>query len=405
MSTIWPRHIPPAHTPLSFSAILGAAADAAMSDPRKRFSEWLAQQYRADEVVLVDSGTHALELAIRSAHAIVADSPRTAIRVAMPTYSCYDLATAAVGAQARVELYDVDPQTLGPDLDSLARVLGRGVRVAVIAPLYGVPVDWDACAAVAAQHGAVLVEDAAQGHGASWRGTPLGSLGAISVLSFGRGKGWTGGSGGALLFRAGIAAGATVTDKRASYDAGGLFRALVQHVLSQPLLFGLASAIPGLHLGETRYHEPTAIVGMSRSAAALLLRTRPLVEQEVAIRRANGALLGAALAATAGRHLGAPRAITGASGGSPGYLRFPCLVPASGGERAGALAARRLGLGPAYPTTLAALAPLVPHLGEHSRSERYPGADALVRHLVTMPTHGMAREADRVALVAMLAGR
>ncbi len=108
--------------------------------------------------------------------------------MALPAFTCYDIASAAVGAGVRVALYDVDPDTLGPDPASLERVLAAGAGAVVAGPLYGVPLEWDALRALADRHGALLIEDAAQGHGASWRGRPLGSLGDLSVLSFGRGK-------------------------------------------------------------------------------------------------------------------------------------------------------------------------------------------------------------------------
>ena len=188
-------HGPATHLPQAFPSIFHAAVDALGEDPRGRLRAFLAERYLADEVVLVDSGTHALELAIRTAHAAIANRSSGSVpplTVALPAYSCYDLATAVIGANAQVELYDVNPQTLGPETRSFEAALGAGATVAVVAPLYGVPVDWDACSAVAARFGAVLIEDAAQGQGASWRGVPLGGVGGLSVLSFGRGKGWTG---------------------------------------------------------------------------------------------------------------------------------------------------------------------------------------------------------------------
>ena len=79
--------------------------------------------------------------------------------------------------------------------ESLERALKRGAGVVVVAPLCGIPVDWDRVGRCLAPYGALAVEDAAQGHGAEWRGLPLGGLGTLSVLSFARGKGWTGGRG------------------------------------------------------------------------------------------------------------------------------------------------------------------------------------------------------------------
>jgi dTDP-4-amino-4,6-dideoxygalactose transaminase len=90
--------------------------------------------------------------------------------VALPGYTCYDVATAAVGADARILLYDLDPETLAPDWGSLERTLEAGAGVVVLAPLYGYPFDWSAGEALAARHDAILVEDAAQGAGGTWRG-------------------------------------------------------------------------------------------------------------------------------------------------------------------------------------------------------------------------------------------
>src|SRR5437899_1804453 len=82
--------------------------------------------------------------------------------VALPAYTCYDVATAAVAVDARIALYDVDPATLAPDMASLTATLAEGARIVVVAPLYGVPVDWDAIEQCVRTFGAVAVEDAAQ---------------------------------------------------------------------------------------------------------------------------------------------------------------------------------------------------------------------------------------------------
>src|SRR4029434_8607789 len=110
-------------------------------------------------------------------------------------YCCYDLATAADGAGADVLLYDLHPLTLGPDWRSFERTLARGATAAVVAHLYGHPVDLRQAQALADSAGSILIEDAAQGVGARYDGRPLGSFGGMSLLSFGRGKGLTGGGG------------------------------------------------------------------------------------------------------------------------------------------------------------------------------------------------------------------
>ena len=196
----------PVRSPLGSKAIRSglwaASGTAAASIARAMVSLALRERFGVDRVVLTDSGTSALTLAIRGLDS-GAGRP-----VAIPAYGCFDLATAVLGAGASFVLYDSDPATLGPDLDSLAKALSMGADRVVVAHLYGVPVDLLAVRALADSFGATIIEDAAQGAGASLDGMPLGSFGAAGVLSFGRGKGVTGGSGGALLLRADVAAAA-----------------------------------------------------------------------------------------------------------------------------------------------------------------------------------------------------
>src|SRR6266545_4725787 len=317
--------------------------------------------------------------------------------VALPAYSCYDVAAAAVGAGVRIALYDVDPATLAPDLDSVTATLAEGARIVVVAPLCGVPVDWEAIEHCVAGFGALAVEDAAQGHGAEWRGAPLGSLGRLSVLSFGRGKGWTAGRGGALVTRGGLHTpdGAYVAPAGTGVELAITAAALVQWALGRPGRYGLAAAIPGLHLGETRYRDPEAPRAMSRAAACLLERTLPLAAREASVRRANAAALLASV--PAGVRV---RAVTAPRDGTPGFLRLPLRLSRGIAGFADARLALRCGVAPGYPTTLAALAPV--REGMTRAPGRWPGAEDLARQLVTLPTHSLVSDGERDALVRLL---
>src|SRR5207344_1715359 len=108
-------------------------------------------RYAASDVLLTDSGTSALRLALEGA---LRERPRSS--VALPAYSCYDLATAVIGARARIQLYDVDPRTLSPDLQSLERTLEAGAGVVVVGHLWGVPVALDAVQQLCSRAGALL---------------------------------------------------------------------------------------------------------------------------------------------------------------------------------------------------------------------------------------------------------
>jgi hypothetical protein len=170
----------PVFSPLSLDAVRAAGGAVfrwrdAVSDVRSL----LERQYVADAVLLCASGTDALRRALD-----LGAKGRPGTTVALPAYTCFDVATAAAGTDLKVVLYDIDPVTLSPNGESLERALRFGAQVVVVAPFCGIPVDWQGVAALASQAGALVIEDAAQGHGASWRGRQLGSLGDVSVLSF-----------------------------------------------------------------------------------------------------------------------------------------------------------------------------------------------------------------------------
>ena len=391
------RHQPPVYSPVPLRAFVPAAGQLLRlgADPRSGLAAMLEAVYAAERVVLCSSGTAALQLAIRVAAAHAGERGP----VALPAYTCYDVAAAAIGADTGpgLALFDVEPTGLAPDFDSLERVLRAGARVVVVSPLYGIPVDWDAIQALCDEHGAVLVEDAAQGHGASWRGRPVGALGRISVLSFGRGKGWTGGKGGALLLRGAVAAADVVTAAQTATtspigEAGVLAGSLAQKVLGRPSLYALPRALPWLHLGETRYHPPAPPAPMTRVAAALLCASRDEAEREADRRRGNGQFFRERLAGLAGVRIPVPPADA-----RPGYLRFPVLVRGGVAALGASARVRRFGVEGGYPRPLAELGPVQARLA--GEAVRLAGADVLARELVTLPTGSLLSEPERHGLV------
>ncbi|HEU4452934.1 MAG TPA: aminotransferase class I/II-fold pyridoxal phosphate-dependent enzyme, partial [Longimicrobium sp.] len=231
----------PVSSPLPAPALLSAAAAALRPRPdhAARLLCSLVDRLGAADGVLCGSGTQALQLAISTALDHRGD--RTA-PVALPAFTCYDVAAAAVGAGARVALYDVDPRTLAPDAASLERVLAAGARVIVVAWSFGHPPPWDDVLAAADRHGAMVIEDAAQGHGSAWNGRPAGSFGAMSVLSFGRGKGWTGGRGGALLVHDPALAVPSLGAGGLGAEAENVATALAQWALGRPAIYAVPAS-------------------------------------------------------------------------------------------------------------------------------------------------------------------
>lgn len=346
----------------------------------------------ARDVLLVDSGTSGLRLAIGAA----TDGGRLG-PVALPAYCCYDVATAAIGAGARVRLYDVSPRTLSLEPASLAGCMAEGVAAVVVAHLYGLPVDMPRVRALADRAGVVLIEDVAQALGAEVGGRPAGAWGSVAVMSFGRGKGLTGGGGGALAATDG--AGREVLG-RARNGLGGGGAGLVswagavsQYLLGRPSLYGVPSRVPLLHLGETRYRVPWNPAGMAAVPATVLAQAWERLAGEVVARQENARRLLRAAEARLAPFQVVPGAV-------PSYLRLPLLTdPAVGGEVA-AGRWRDLGLARGYPLALSDLPALresmAPPVGA------CPGAKVLAGGLVTVPTHSLLKEGDLVRLEGWL---
>ncbi len=385
---------PPVHSPLPWSTLrAGGAALVTGRDPRPALGALLAREFAAERVRLLASGTQALQTALVEA----ARSAGGDVIVALPAFTCFDVATAAVGAGVRVALYDLDPRTLSPDLDSLTAALTAGARIVLVTPLYGVPVQWRALIDCAAAVGATVIEDAAQGFGALWRGRPLGSLGTASVLSFGRGKGWTGGRGGALLTRGGAGGnGGNGTGVGLWREAGVLALATAQWAFARPAAYGIPAALPWLGLGETRYHDPVTPRALPRVSAGLLVRGFAGALHESGERRRRARRLLELLALATGVHPIEPPAET-----TPGYLRLPLRVSGGLGGLADPEIATRLGAAPSYPSALGDLAPIRARLVGPAR--RWPGAQDLVRDLITLPTHSLLNPGDLAALARAVA--
>jgi perosamine synthetase len=381
------RAQPPVHSPLSLGALAGGvrAALGGAAAACAQVMSMLEAEYAPDGLLLVDSGTSALALALQLA-ARERSGP-----VALPAFCCYDIATAVEAAGVEFLLYDIDPHTLAPDLSSLRRAIAAGAGSVVVVHLFGVPVDLEGLGATLA--GAVVIEDAAQAVGARINERPAGTVGRYGVLSFGRGKGVTGGRGGALLGNqpdTGRALEALETSLAAAAGAGAA-ALIAQWLLARPSLYGVPSSLPFLGLGETVYHPAHAPGHMSRFAVGVLAGTQTLAGAEATVRRTHARRLldiigsGATL-----RSYAAP------AGTEAGYLRLPVLVAESALAAATGTDSRRLGIWRSYPRSLADL----PGFGERrlNRDDGVPGARELARRLVTLPTHGQLQGPDLEAL-------
>src|SRR5258705_8712217 len=154
---------------------------------------WLEARVGCPRALLTHSCTAALEMAALLAEIGPGDE------VIMPSFTFVSTANAFVLRGVRPVFVDVRPDTLNLDESKVEAAITPRTRAIVPVHYAGVACEMDALCAIAARHALFVVEDAAQGAMATYKGRPLGSIGHAAALSFHETKNVIAGEGGALL--------------------------------------------------------------------------------------------------------------------------------------------------------------------------------------------------------------
>ena len=142
------------------------------------FEEALAKQCGCRHGVGVNSGTYALELALRACGVGPADE------VIIPAFTFMATALAVTSVGATPVLADIDERSYGIDLEDAARRLTPKTKAIIPVHLYGQPCDLDGVLELAARRKLHVIEDCAQAIGATYHGKPVGSFGQAGCFSF-----------------------------------------------------------------------------------------------------------------------------------------------------------------------------------------------------------------------------
>ncbi len=140
----------------------------------------------------VCNGTAALHLALLGAGIGPGDE------VIVPTLTYIASANAVTYCGATPVFADVEPRTFNLDTSRIEALITPRTRAIMPVHLYGHPADMDPLAELAARHDLLIVEDAAEAHGALYKGRKIGSLSDVAVFSFFGNKIITTGEGGML---------------------------------------------------------------------------------------------------------------------------------------------------------------------------------------------------------------
>ncbi len=159
----------------------------------RRCHAWLEGKTCCAQALLTHSCTAAMEMA-----ALLFDlGPGD--EVIMPSFTFVSTANAAVLRGATPVFVDIRPDTLNIDETLIEAAITERTRALFVVHYAGVGCAMDEVMAIARRHDLLVMEDAAQGLGATYRGMPLGGIGNLGALSFHETKNVISGEGGALL--------------------------------------------------------------------------------------------------------------------------------------------------------------------------------------------------------------
>lgn len=162
----------------------------------KLCSKWIEEKAGVQKALLTTSCTHATEMA-----AILAGI-QSGDEVIMPSYTFVSTADAFVLRGAKAVFVDIRPDTMNIDENLIEDAITEKTKAIVPVHYAGVGCEMDKICEIARKYHLKVVEDAAQGIMATYKGRMLGSIGDFGCYSFHETKNYSMGEGGALLIRA-----------------------------------------------------------------------------------------------------------------------------------------------------------------------------------------------------------
>lgn len=159
----------------------------------KKFEEELGRFMRAKDVIVVNSGTAALQVSL------LALGVKPGDEVIVPSFTFAATAGAVLLVGAKPVFVDIDLKSYNIDPEAFRRAITSKTKAVIPVDLYGLPAEMDEIKEYAQKYGIMVLEDACQAQGASYKGRMAGTLGDLGCLSFYAGKVMTTGEGGAIL--------------------------------------------------------------------------------------------------------------------------------------------------------------------------------------------------------------
>jgi len=159
----------------------------------EEFEKGFAAYLGVKEGISVSNGTAALHVALRVAGVTTGDE------VIVPAFTMAATWLAVIYCGAKPVFVDCTPDTYNLNPDLIEEKITSKTKVIVPVHIYGHPVDMDSILEIAKKHDLIVIEDAAEAHGAEYKGKKCGSLGDLACFSFYGNKILTTGEGGMVV--------------------------------------------------------------------------------------------------------------------------------------------------------------------------------------------------------------
>jgi perosamine synthetase len=154
-----------------------------------KFSEYVNRKFG----IAVSNGSAALDIAVKALGIGVGDE------VIMPTFTIISPAQSVITSGAIPILVDSNPITWNMDVNQIEEKITKKTKAILVVHIYGLPVEMTPILEICKKYNLLLIEDAAEMHGQTYKGQKCGSFGDISIFSFYPNKHITTGEGGMIV--------------------------------------------------------------------------------------------------------------------------------------------------------------------------------------------------------------
>jgi dTDP-4-amino-4,6-dideoxygalactose transaminase len=372
------KHLPVWYPPAETKVPVGAIATSLFpcSDD---FEGQLRRLIGADACVTANSGRSLLSTLL---HTLWKKSDYKRNEALIPGYTCYSVAASVVRAGLKIRVYDFEPYTLNPAIDSVIKNINENTCVIVGQHLLGIPTVMEELKITAQKYGIYFIEDAAQALGGKWKNEYLGMLGDFGLYSFGRGKPLPLGEGGALVGKYDVLKEFKTTRKSSSHIH--ILKSIAAQIFSHPYFYGFIESLP-LGLGETVFDPQFPVAPMPDCMKRLGVKALSFLSTLNIHRNV--------IAQIFIDFIDKSHTITLKDDMVPVFSRFPIIA----GTRRISQKLLRLGVRRMYPKAIQDVELIKPYLAD--RHIQTPSAAHIAESLITLPTHHGITEDQAMEIV------